>query len=112
MFFLVPIFALLLKLAYRDRLYVQHLVYTLYFHVMVFTVLIVVALPDVLGFTRVSQVVGLVQLWIPVYFYLGLRRVYEQSRLKTLLKSGFILSMYLGCLLIGMFAALMLAIML
>lgn len=112
MFFLVPIFAVLLKLVYRDRLYVQHLVYALYFHVMVFSLIAVITLPSVLGFPRLTEWMGFLQLWIPVYFYLGLRRAYEQPRIRTLVKGGFVLGSYMVCLLVGMFVALVLAIVL
>ena len=53
---------------------------------------------------------GLFQIWIPVYLFLGLRRVYGESRLKTTAKWGFVSLSYLLLLLAGMGAAFGLAI--
>lgn len=110
MFFLVPLFALLLKMVYRKRLFVQDMVYALYLHVFAFSITIVITVPAAVGLERVSNVLGLLVIWIPVYLFLGLRRVYGESRLKTTAKWGFVSLSYLLLLLAGMGVAFGLAI--
>jgi hypothetical protein len=77
-FLLLPVFALLLYLLYRKtgRFYAEHLIFTLHFHAFAFVALTVnLLLPDALGIVA--------PVWILVYLYLGLRRVYGESRGRT-----------------------------
>ncbi len=86
MFALLPVAALLLKLAYaRSRFYVEHLVFVTHMHSFVFLLLgVFVVLPTLpLG---ISQ-------WFPFpvaygYFVVALKRVYGQGVMVTLAKSG------------------------
>jgi hypothetical protein len=82
MFFLLPLFAVSLKLLYlrRKRLYVEHLVFLLHVHAFAFLVLTpLLLLPLVWR--------GLfVCLALPVYFIAALRAVYKQGWPKTLTK--------------------------
>ena len=84
MFFLLPVFALLLKLLYvrSRRFYVEHFVFALHFHAFVF------AIATLMMGVETSPVDTLLVLWILVYLFLAMRRVYGQSRLKTSLKYG------------------------
>ena len=90
MFFLLPAFAAILKLAYRRRLYVHHLVFSVYLHCFVFLLVAVVATPEAVGLDRVAAVTDLGLLWVPPYLLLGMRRFYTESLAKTVVKFGFV----------------------
>ncbi len=80
-FLLLPVYALLLKLLYlrRGRLYVEHFVFALHVHAFVFALFTLALLTD--GF-----LMQLLILWMLVYLFLAMRRMYGQSRLKTAVK--------------------------
>jgi len=82
MFVLLPLFALVLKLLYirRNRLYVEHLVFALYYHAFVFLLFSATTLLSV-GFIST-----LGALLVVIYLFLALLRVYRQSVFKTLVK--------------------------
>lgn len=82
MFFLLPLFAVSLKLLYlrTKRLYVEHLVFLLHVHAFAFLLLIPMLLvPTGLRFLFAG-------LALPVYVALALRAVYRQGWPKTLTK--------------------------
>ena len=78
MFFLLPAFAALLKLAHRRRYYVQHLVFAVYFHSLVFLLVSVVVLPDALGLDGVAEWFAIGLLATPVYLLLAMKRFYAE----------------------------------
>ncbi|HEV2734187.1 MAG TPA: DUF3667 domain-containing protein [Longimicrobiaceae bacterium] len=82
MFFLLPVFALLLKLLYRrpGRLYVEHFVFALHLHAFAFAAFTVVLL------ARQTAVSGVMVAWVLLYTFLSMKRVYGQSFLRTGLK--------------------------
>lgn len=90
MLLLMPLLAVLLKLLYvrHSRYYVEHLIFSFHTHSFVFLLLIVLMLLD--NWPAAGPYMG--KLWIggfvliEFYFYLALRRVYQQSRFKTWLK--------------------------
>ena len=86
MIFLLPAFALLLKVVHRRRLYVHHLVFAIYHHSFVFFVVAFVALAPALGLDTVSDWTSLALFTIPVYLLLGMKRFYDESWVKTLAK--------------------------
>lgn len=108
---MMPLFALMLKLAYffKRRLYMEHLIVALHSHAF-----IALALSLVMGFSWLQEVlgassgfmnnlfgwgIGLTSAWIPVYLLLMQKRVYGQGWLMTLLKFGvlgFLYSILLG----------------
>ncbi len=79
MFFLLPVFALLLKLLYRrpGRLYVEHFVFALHLHAFAFAAFTVVLL------ARQPAVAAVMLAWVLLYTFLSMRRVYGQSFVKT-----------------------------
>ena len=98
LFVLVPIFALMLKLAYafKRRLYMEHLVVALHSHAFLCLALLLVllvyalgqwlapdgnVLPYVFGWSE-----GLLIAWMPVYLLVMQKRVYAQGWPMTLLK--------------------------
>jgi hypothetical protein len=108
---MMPLFALMLKLAYffRRRLYMEHLIVALHSHAF-----IALALSLVMGFSWLQEMlgassgfmdnlfgwaIGLASAWIPVYLLLMQKRVYGQGWLMTILKFGvlgFLYSILLG----------------
>ncbi|MDG1729244.1 MAG: DUF3667 domain-containing protein [Algibacter sp.] len=88
MFFLLPIFALILKILYRKQgLYAHHLVFSFYFFSFLFTVFsiilavnFIVDIPDWIDW--------LVALSTFIYLYLALRRFYHQGIFKTFFKTS------------------------
>jgi hypothetical protein len=82
MFFLLPVFALLLKLLYvrSGRLYVEHFIFALHYHAFPFAMAtLLLGIPD-------GIIETLVVLWLFVYLFLAMRRVYGQSKRRTFLK--------------------------
>ncbi|WP_046755539.1 DUF3667 domain-containing protein [Kordia jejudonensis] len=95
MFFLIPIFAFLLKILYRKRgRFAHHMVFSFYYFAFMFLassiILIInyiVDIPDGIDFLLI----------ISTFFYLllSLRRFYEQGYIKTLLKTCILSFVYL-----------------
>ncbi len=99
LFVLVPVFALVLKALYllKKRLYMEHLVVALHGHAFV-----CVTLLALMALTGIESLLGApawmaaplgwlewaLMLWVPVYLWLHLKRVYGQSVLMTTLKFG------------------------
>lgn len=85
MFLMVPFFALLLKLLYlrQNRFYVNHLVFGFHFHSFAFIVFLVTLL---LFWLTGQQAVTILWMALPIYLFVAMRRVYHQSKKRTLLK--------------------------
>ena len=97
MFVLLPVFALTLKMAYRQRLYFDHLIHAIHVHSAAFVVLAAMLpleqVASVHWVPLVSQIVLLSYfIW---YFTVSLRRVYRSSWLVTGIKSFVILFVYM-----------------
>lgn len=94
-FAMLPVFALALKLVYvrRSRGYVEHFIFALHVHAFAF----LVALPTIAIENAFLRSVTLVA--VTVYIFLAMRRVYAQSRSKTVGKFV-LLSMSYGLLLV------------
>jgi hypothetical protein len=115
LFILLPLMALILKILYplSKRYYVEHLLFVIHFHAFVFLILTLQIL-----FGRLGSIVSLpeavsgvtifaVSLYIPVYFYKAMRRVYEQGHVLSSLKFIVLLmSYFFGLSFILLFAAL------
>lgn len=112
LFVLVPVFALMLKLAYafKRRLYMEHVVVALHSHAFLCLILLLVLVahvpaetfaPDGTWLNSVFDwIEGLLLLWVPVYLLLMQKRVYAQGWPMTLLKFGvvgFCYSLLLSC---------------
>jgi hypothetical protein len=97
-FLLLPLFALMLKLLYvrRSRYYAEHFVFALHVHAFVFTLFTAMF---ILPWDWLN---GILFLWIVVYVWLALRRVYRQDWLRTTLKWWVLGSTYLILLLLGL----------
>ncbi|MGY3229035.1 hypothetical protein ACVWWJ_000519 [Luteibacter sp. HA06] len=106
MFFMIPVFALVLKLFYvfRRRLYMEHLIVSLHSHAFIFISLLALML---LSFARealrphvafAATAIGFVQfamwVWIPIYLLVMQKRIYRQGWPMTILKYWLIGSVY------------------
>ena len=107
LFVLVPLFALLLKLAYarRGRLYMEHLVVALYSHAWLCLAVMVISLLSILGTVAKPHVawvawgtdsINTLLLWmIPLYLLLMQKLVYREGWRRTLLKFAAFGGLYL-----------------
>lgn len=111
---MLPIFALLLKLAYlfKKRLYIEHLIVALHNHAFLLMYILCLVITNQLGLWW-SASIGWLQpiidamnnlLWIvlPVYFFLSLKRVYQQGWRKTTFKFCLLGFFYLFLLVFGL----------
>lgn len=73
-FLLLPLFAVLLKLAWWKRLYVHHFVFSMYLHAFAFLMTSLAGIPEMLGLTRLGGWADVLLLTIPVYLILALKR--------------------------------------
>lgn len=80
-FIMLPMFALLLKVLYFRRYYVEHFIFALHLHAFTFVIFtILLILPDQVPMT------WLLVAWIPVYTLIAMKRVYGQGMFRTLVK--------------------------
>jgi hypothetical protein len=100
-FILLPVYALLLWLFFRKqrRYYVEHFITGLHLHAFGFLALLPMALLDLpflpAAASRIGDTLsGFLLLWIVVYIFLALRRVYRQGRLVTGVKYFFLWILY------------------
>jgi hypothetical protein len=88
MFVLLPVFALILRLLYirSRRYYIQHFVFSSYFHAFAFIVLSLIVFISILLEGWPQKIANYLLLGIPVYLFFGMRRFYGQSFVKTFFK--------------------------
>ncbi|MFQ5982800.1 MAG: DUF4286 family protein [Woeseiaceae bacterium] len=103
LFILLPLMALVLKVLYplSKRYYVEHLLFVVHYHAFFFLVLTLqilfarfvtlVSLPE----TAADIVLIGASLYIPVYLFKAMKRVYGQGSFTTTLKFGFLALSYL-----------------
>lgn len=87
-FMLLPVFALILKLLYRRSkiLYIQHIIFSFYFHSYIFLIFLIISLIKMTGLHWLMSYANIIYSAIPIYLYFGLKQVYGQSNLKTSIK--------------------------
>ncbi|HVF35074.1 MAG TPA: DUF3667 domain-containing protein [Candidatus Saccharimonadia bacterium] len=118
LFFILPLFALLLKLVYvfKRRLYMEHMIVALHSHSFLCLSLLVIAAlgwleEKLAGVAFAGFVVGLVlaaaSIWIPLYLLLMQRRVYRQNWFMTLLKFVVVGICYTFLLVFGLLVAML-----
>jgi hypothetical protein len=107
MFLLLPFYALLLKVLYirRKRYYVEHFIFALHVHAFAF-ILFLVMLP----LADVRVIPGVLLLWLLIYFWLALKRVYRQGWLKTTVKWFLLGQTYAIAVVLGLVVAIFAAI--
>ena len=121
MFFMLPLFAVLLKAAYlfRRRLYMEHLIVALHSHAFLFlALLLTIGLTLARGIlaphaTWAAATLGWLEaallLWMPIYLLLMQKRIYRQGWPMTVLKYTIIGWCYVCLLVFALLMALMLA---
>lgn len=111
LFFLLPVFALLLKLLYirRDFFYSEHLVLSIYFYNFFFAAGIITMLIELIPiFDWLSLIIIFV---IGIYFLIAMKSVYQQGWAKTIAKFLLLSLSFLICLGLGLFINLALTLM-
>lgn len=110
---MLPFFAILLKLVYwfQNRLYMEHLIVALHNHSFLLMYILCIVVANQLGIwwgesmTWLQSVIDAINslLWIvlPVYYFLSLKRVYQQGWRKTALKFFLLGFFYLFLLVFG-----------
>lgn len=89
---LIPAFALTLRLLYRGRLYMEHLIFTLHLHAVVFGVVGIALLLGMGGYllglpgAPLTAGFALAGCSVLAYTWVALRRVYESGPVRTTLK--------------------------
>lgn len=104
MFVLVPLFALLLQLAYRNRShhYPAYIYFSLHYHAFVFLLFSLSMLVGLLKISLLDALLGwIIFLGVPVYLYLAMRRVFGGSAKRTLLRLTMLSATYSFCLVVA-----------
>ena len=117
MFFLLPVFAGCLKIFYlgKNRYYAKHLLLVVHNHCFLY---IGLSVQDLLNLTRGSDYAliadfsnFIIYLWLAIYFYMSLRRVYQEGHLGTTIKFILLSLSYMTLALFGILAAMLVGIM-
>ncbi|HEY5822732.1 MAG TPA: DUF3667 domain-containing protein, partial [Cyclobacteriaceae bacterium] len=99
LFWLLPFFALLLKLLYvrRDFYYSEHLVFTIYYYNFFY---LAASIQLLIGLVPALDWLGnLIGFWIVLYLLFGMKRLYRQSWRKTIVK--YLLFLFVFSFLLG-----------
>ena len=105
-FCFLPLFALLFKLCYLTKriYYTEHLILALHNHSFLFlisTINLVIGL-SLQSFSLIQDVItSIVSLWIPIYMWLSMKNVYQQSGLVTSFKYIILGTSYFALVLFG-----------
>ncbi|MGI9236411.1 MAG: DUF3667 domain-containing protein [Woeseiaceae bacterium] len=97
MFVLLPIFALLLKVVYRGRLYFDHLIFSLHLHSAAYVIFAVILPLEVVANRHIVLMIlqAVLFTYFIAYFATAVRRVYQSDWLAVALKSAAVLFAYL-----------------
>lgn len=119
---MLPYFALLLKIAYlfRKRLYMEHLIVALHNHAFLLLAISLMLIGNGLWTWLMPASLlptGEVLLawfiaWIPLYFLLGLKHIYQQSWKMTVFKFGLLGFCYINLLAFGLLANVLIGVLL
>jgi hypothetical protein len=110
MFFLLPIFALLLKIFYyRKGKYVNHLVFSFYFFSFLFTIMALVLAINRFLWDIPNWIDTLIVLSTFLYFLIALKSFYKQGWFLSFIKSGmvsflFSIVIFASTIVLGLFA--------
>jgi hypothetical protein len=101
LFYLMPFFALVLKLLYvrRDYFYSEHLVLTIYYYNFFYLAGSLIMIFNIIpGLGFVSVILGI---WIYLYLLFAMKKMYDQSWGKTILKFALFTGLFSILVLIG-----------
>lgn len=87
-FFLLPVFALILKLFYirRNQFYIRHLIFSVHLHSYLFLILVVIISLKLIFLSGIVWIGSILAISFPVYLIVALRKFYGQSLTKTFFK--------------------------
>ena len=105
LFFLMPIFALFLKLLYirRSRFYFDHLIFAFHYHTFLFIFYSLLIWINMAVSVDLDLATSLsIVLFSPLYLLVALKTVYEQGWIKTLLKFGILVGLYFFAIVFGL----------
>lgn len=90
-FLMMPLFAFILKVLYvrRKRFYVEHFVFALHVHAMAFLLFTVGMV------SRLDWLHAFLALWMTLYVFLAMRKVYAQGIIRTFLKFSALAGAYM-----------------
>ena len=117
MFFLLPVFAGCLKIFYlgKNRYYAKHLLLVVHNHCFLY---IGLSVQELLNLTRGSDYAlvadfsnFIIYLWLAIYFYMSLKRVYQEGHFGTTIKFILLSLSYMTLALFGILAAMLVGIM-
>lgn len=112
LFIILPLFALFLKLFYRRRPFVHHIIFSLHFHVMAFFMMLAYFVLYNLLLEDLPDTIHLLLLFFPAcYLFLSFKRVYPQKILIlagkflgfSVLYSGLLLAVTVAVFLVSLF---------
>jgi len=109
MFFLVPVFALILRLIYlkRSLRYPAYVYFSLHVHAFFYFAFVLMMLIGLLKMDRLDSAIGWALFFgLPAYLFRAMRRVFGGTRRRTLLRLSVLSAFYLPCLLVGLLIAL------
>ena len=111
-FFLMPFFALLLKLFYwrSIRLYTHHLVFSIHYHTFTFIVFLAISLGQFTHVGIISAVSILLMFTLPLYMVVGLKKISRQSWGLTIIKTMAIAFLYFLVSIISMIVLVILSV--
>jgi hypothetical protein len=97
MFVFLPVFALLLKVVYLNRLYFDHLIFSLHLHSAAYVILAMMMPLEELANRHVALMILQVALfaYFLAYFVIAVRRVYQSDWLAVAFKSAVVLFAYM-----------------
>lgn len=104
LFFLLPVFALLLKLLYvrKDYFYSEHLVFSIYYYNFFYLAASLLMLINQYEHIALMDWLGNgISLWIFIYLLFAMKRMYNQSWKKTSIKFFLFAFLFLVCLTMG-----------
>jgi hypothetical protein len=112
LFFLLPVFALLLKLLYirRDFYYSEHLVFSIYYYNFFYLASIIILLAGLIPFVG-GWLTAIIVMWMIAYLPMSMKRMYKQRWGKTILKFTMLFFSFSFCLLTGIAGSMLLIIM-
>jgi len=94
---LLPVFALLLKIVFLDRLYFDHLIFSLHLHSAAYVVLAVMMPLEALADWHIALAIlqGVPLVYFLAHFVMAVRRVYQSGWIATVVKSAAVLFAYM-----------------
>ena len=96
MFLLLPVFALLMKIVYRKRLYFDHLIFSLHLHCAAYVVLAIMLPLEAVATRHIMLLLVQAVVFVSflTYFVVAVRRVYRSGWFAVVLRSAVVLAVY------------------